>query len=337
MTLKNRLKRFVRGQLGRLKQFNLLQKSLNAILRMLNGRKFLSEVKRREGVDIFDYKTLSQKLPFYPIEKIKDSNYYGYVHSIKEFIGCPDAVINIEHGLYFDNIVSYYEHYKTYDTIMTFSDFRIDCIRRNGVNKRLLAIGPYIHYATPLLGEDEFAKLKSSLGRVLLYLPSHSTSLTNGTSPDFEKEVDLIVQMQQSHHFDTVVVCVYFRDLNYKECINMYLSKGFRITTAGHMYDLNFVRRLKSIISLADMTASNRVGTNLGFCIHMGKPHIIICDYPTKYDVNRQGGRIGRQLSDCFRDYNEAITPEQYKLVNKYWGLDQVKTKEELLTFLLSD
>ncbi|WP_062328824.1 hypothetical protein [Treponema endosymbiont of Eucomonympha sp.] len=33
---------------------------------------------------------------------------------------------------------------------------------------------------------------------------------------------------------------------------------------------------------------------------------------------------------DIFNNFTEVITNEQYDLVNKYWGLSCVKTKEEM-------
>lgn len=328
------IKKHFRHTLGLLKQIDCFQIVFNKILCLKNGKKYLSEINRRSSIDLFDYKLLSEPLPFCPFEKIKDSNYYGYVRALKEYIGLPNAKINIEHGLYFNDSVSYYANYKTFDTIMTFSDYRLEIIKKNGINKRLLAIGPYIHYAQPLLDENDFVKLKSGLGRVLLYMPFHSTNLSNGTSPQFSKEVDMVEDFKTKYGFDIVIVCVYYRDLQYKDCIKLYKEKGFKVTTAGHQLDWYFVRRLKSIISLADITVSNRVGTNLGFCIHLGKPHIVINDYPNKYDLTKQGGRVGKELSDLFAEYSEEISEKQYKAVAYYWGLHSVKTKEEIIKFL---
>lgn len=329
-----KIEKIFRRNVGLLKKSDLLQSLFNQVLRLKNKKKFIAEVERRSVLDLFDYEQLSQPLPFCPFEKIKDSNYYGYVKSIKDFIGDPNTKVNIEHGLYFNDSVSYYANYKTFDTIMTFSDYRLDIIRKNGINKRLMAIGPYIHYAKHLLSETELSDIKSKLGKVLLYLPFHSTNMTDGTSPQFSKEVKMVEAIRKEHSFDTVIVCVYYRDFQYKKCIDLYKSMGFKITTAGHQYDINFISRLKSIISLADMTVSNRVGTNLGFCVYLGKPHQIINDYPNKYDILKQGGRVGKELSDAFGDFQLEITKQQFDIVNKYWGLDSIKTKDQILEFL---
>ncbi|MGM9774734.1 MAG: hypothetical protein ACI3Y2_05995 [Candidatus Egerieousia sp.] len=326
--------RLIRRIIGSLKKIDGLQNMYNFFERTVNKRTFLNQIGIREKLSLFDYEQLSKPIPFCPFEKIKDSNYYGYVRAIKDYIGQPNAEINIEHGLYFDNIVSYFTSYDTFKTLMTFSDYRLNVIRENGAKKRLLAIGPYIHYATPLLPQDESFDLKGKLGRTLLYLPYHSTNLSDGTSPMFNEEVKMIDNIRKEHKFDNVIVCVYYRDLKFKKCIDVYKEYGFKITTAGHQYDLNFVRRLKSIILLADVTVSNKVGTNLGFCIYLKKPHIVINDYPNKYNTSKQGGRICKELSDIFSEYSETITNEQYEMVDKYWGLGAIKSREQIIEFL---
>lgn len=325
----------VRVEIGKqLKKSTVLQASFNWFCRIKNKNVFFKEIQSRENISIFDYVNLIKSLPYCPLEKIKDSNYYGYVHAIKKYIGKSNAKINIEHGLYLNDSVSYFANYNTFDSIFTFSDYRIEVLKKHNVNKRLLAIGPYIHYAEPLLDVEDTAQLKSKLGRVLLYMPSHSTNLSNGTSPFFKREVDMVQELKVKNLYDTVLVCVYYRDFLYHECIEYYESMGFKVTTAGHQLDLNFVRRLKSIISLADCTLSNRVGTNLGFCVYMKKPHMVINDFDGKYDLDKQGGRIGFKISSVFSNYSETISEEQYAIVDKYWGLNNIKTKEELIKIL---
>lgn len=330
----NKIIRHARRFVGSFKNNNVLQNVYNYIFRVVNKRAFLKHIEFREGLSLFDYEQLSKPLPFCPFEKIKDSNYYGYVKAIKDFIGLPNAKINIEHGLYFNNEVLYFTNYDTFTTLMTFSDYRLNVIRDYGIKKRLLAIGPYIHYATPLLTQSESSDLKEKLGRILLYLPYHSTNLSDGTSPLFKEEVKMVDNIRKEHNFDSVIVCVYYRDLAYKKCIDIYKEYDFKITTAGHQYDLNFARRLRTIISLADVTVSNKVGTNLGFCIYLGKPHIVINDYPNKYNLAKQGGRICKELSDLFSKYSETITEEQFEMVDKYWGISSIKSRSQIIDFL---
>lgn len=324
----------LRKEIGKVfKQSSMLQNIYNEMLKKINYNKFISLVEDRLECDLFDFETLIKPLPFCPLEKIKDSNYYGYVRAIKSYMADYDARINIEHGLYLNDSVSYFADYKTFDSICTFSDYRLHILQNHNIRKRMLAIGPYIHYAESILTQDKMQFLKKEMGRVLLYMPSHSTNLHNGTSPFFKKEVDMVVELKEKYGYDTLIVCVYYRDFQYKECIEYYKNKGFKITTAGHQLDLNFARRLKSIIMLSDLTVSNRVGTNLGFCIYLQKPHLVINDYEGKYDLSKQGGRVSKEISEAFLVYSETISKTQYNIINKYWGLDKIKSREELKSF----
>jgi hypothetical protein len=214
------------------------------------------------------------------------------------------------------------------------SDYRINILKKHSVEKRLLAIGPYIHYTESLLPKFEIKILKQELGKVLLYMPSHSTNLEDGTSDFFEKELDMIDRFKEEHHFNTVLVCVYFRDFQYGKCINQYKERGYRIVTAGHQLDLYFASRLKSIILISDYTISNRIGTNLGFCVYLGKPHLIINDYEGKYENNRSGYIARREIADAFATYSPVITDNQRVVCNKYWGFNSIKSAEELNAFL---
>jgi hypothetical protein len=132
----------------------------------------------------------------------------------------------------------------------------------------------------------------------------------------------------------------------------MYKKYGFECVTAGHIYDFNFLPRLKSIISNADVTMSNEIGTHIGYCIYMQKPHYY---YKMKCkdivsskleDVNPEISLVEdakkrlklaehdnntKTLQDIFGKYQEVISDNQYDIVNKLWGVDQIKSKQELL------
>lgn len=58
------------------------------------------------------------------------------------------------------------------------------------------------------------------------------------------------------------------------------------MTTAGHQLDINFLNRLKTIILLSDYTCSNSIGTHTGYCVYLGKPHLVINPVQTLEEVN---------------------------------------------------
>ena len=290
-----------------------------------NKRRFITEVKRREKLSIFDYTELSQELPFCPIEFVKDSNFYGYAYSIKKCVGIDklNKGCSIEHGLYYeDNYIPSASYSKTIKTIVTLSDIRKEIIERN-VKKEAIPIGPYIHYAESLLSVEEIDEIKKKYGRILLFFPSHG-SVEGNDSYDVQIMINKLQDIRNKYSFDTVFVNMFYYDVLYSHYVEIYKKAGFVITTAGHRYDLNFIARLKSIIELSDMVVSNAVGTNIGYSIYMKKPTAILDE------ANYEKGSMVAEVSSALQNISEIILPEQYEVVSKYWGFNCVKTPEEL-------
>ena len=307
----------------------------NLYFKFLNKARFISENKRRQELSIFDYKALSQPIPYYPEEKIRDSNYYGYAQAIRKYAGIDKLNAALEHGLYLGNRITTAEGYRTTRSVIAMSNNRVDSFKIHGLNKPIIAIGPYIHYADPLLTEEEFAKMKKLLGKVLLVMPVHAA---RATSVDYSRKVLLDYIDKIRGEYDTVMVCIHFRDvLNNPECVSDYEAKGYKIVCAGNAFDTSFVRRLKSIIMLSDYVLSNSHGTNTGFCTCLGKPQTIIHDpdlvkHHSFYtdEVQKIRDEQVLEIESAFSDYCFKITEMQYRIVDKYWGLSNIKSKEEL-------
>ena len=107
---------------------------------------------------------------------------------------------------------------------------------------------------------------------------------------------------------------------------------------------------LKTIISLADNTISNDVGTNVGYCISLNKPHTILESEIMYRHLNHSGYEqikfeISKNRQSEIDDVkggflrtdgviNEEIDGIQTELINKYWGLDSMNTKNEVFSIL---
>ena len=142
----------------------------NLYFKLLNKQRFISENKRRQELSIFDYKALSQPIPYYPEEKIRDSNYYGYAQAIRKYAGIDKLNAALEHGLYLGNRISTAEGYRTTRSVIAMSNNRVDSFKIHGLNKPIIAIGPYIHYANSLLSEEEKKEIKHKYGKILVFL-----------------------------------------------------------------------------------------------------------------------------------------------------------------------
>lgn len=141
-----------------LKESFLLLSLYNTYYRLRNKKRFWKEINRRQALSMFDYKELVKPIPYYPIEAIKDSNFYGQAYALKQYSGVNKFGWSIEHGLYVDDYVPMAAWCKTTKRIMTFSNIRVKGL--GSLHKPVIAIGPYIHYAECMLNSEEMNSLK---------------------------------------------------------------------------------------------------------------------------------------------------------------------------------
>jgi hypothetical protein len=105
------------------------------------------------------------------------------------------------------------------------------------------------------------------------------------------------------------------------------------VTTAGHQLDINFLNRLKTIILLSDYTCSNSIGTHTGYCVYLGKPHLVINPVQTLEEVNP----LWRDLWETFEKDSSQAQVDKRLLASKYWGFDCVKSREEMRALLINN
>jgi hypothetical protein len=298
------------------------------------------EINKRKKISIFDYKRLSKPLAFFPTSLMKNNCVYGHARifsKVLENINFNQCFI--EHGLYFGPYISEYEDIARLTTIITFSDYRKN-ILKGQLNKNVITVGPYIQYTDNLLNNDMIKKTKMQLNKTLLYFPSHSIK---GVDKIYDHNIILneIEEIKSKYRFDTILVCMYFNDI-LKNIDNLYIKYNYKIVTAGHFYDYNFLSRLKSIIELADMTISNDVGTHTGYCIILNKPHYII-EQKKEIKLSKDNKdtwffdskndeywtlhyKAKQEVCNAFSTYSSTITQHQRDIVEKYWGKIYVKS-----------
>ena len=271
------------------------------------------------------------------------NDFYGHATIIKKFAGYPNGYqlkAAIEHGVYLKPEGWDIDWKSPLPSIFTFSTFRHQHLERH-TNKRFFAIGPYIHYAKPFLSDEEAKKEHCRLGKNLLVFPAHSTHWVNA-------EYNIRQYCQQleeiGKNFNTIRICLYWKDI-LNGAAKIYGQHGFECVTAGHIYDNQFLPRLRSIIESATITTSNEISTAIGYCITLGKPHFLL-----ESEVERTS-QYRKFLEECV-DYStniEAIsirkafcaglrsdiTPDQIATVEKYWGKGEEKNTENIRNFLV--
>jgi hypothetical protein len=271
------------------------------------------------------------------------NDFYGHASILKTYCGMPEKYpikASIEHGMFFSEFIYRTELELDFPVMMVMSRLRLPVLSRN-TKKTLFVTGPMMQYADSVLSNAAFQREKGRLGRTLLLFPSHST---HHVTSEFDIHLLCREIEKRAQGFQSVRVCLYWKDVLLGRA-KPYQEHGFECTTAGHMYDKLFLPRLRSIIELADVTASNACGGQLGYCVGLGKPHVLLqIEKPRhaapvnvlKRDVNSTlaTNLHYRHIMDLFSHWSEDLNAEQRETVADYWGFNCRRTPDELKTML---
>lgn len=206
--------------------------------------------------------------------------------------------------------------------------------------KPVFCIGCYLHYVKPYYSEEKEKQIKSKFGKVLLVIASHNLE-TQECQYDDEKFVDFVMNYATENKFDTVLVSVYFSDINL-DMYNNFRKRGAVLVSAGFREDPNFIHRLKSIFSLADLVLTNAIGSPVGFSKYMGKPYLLVQEEANmlneqilyKDDIclaNQQSNFDKLRIVSRQLNLSEQEKQIADKLYNYYTGEDELlRTPEEI-------
>ncbi len=290
--------------------------------------------QRLRKVDFFDYKEL-----------LKGENVTPMFFTSVCLYGNYKAIANLKHK-HFNFLFDYLEHgvcfFDTPESTMlmgyatrpgirnvyTYSNHRKKIIeeyfKSKGIKKHIYAIGPYILGADNFHNTEDLAKLKKQYGRILLVYPCHSIDnvLAQYDSSMLMDEID-----KRASDFDTVFICLYWKDILDKQRLQQYSDKGYTIVCNGLGSDPYFLSRQKDIMMLSDMIMTNGLGTHIGYAICLKKP--VYFFHQSKNYTNGQGEILASNKNvdeteqlfmRVFQNYSFDITKEQIELVEKYWG-----------------
>ena len=296
--------------------------------------KYRREARRLSKVDYFNYEELLKG---------------GYVH-LKFFnivcaYGNHKAVAKLIHRK-FNFVFDYLEHgvcfYDTPESTMlmgyatrfgikniyTYSDHRKGLVEEflesKGINKRVLAVGPYILGAENFHSKEELHNIKKQYGRILLVYPCHSIDTIKAVY-DIAALIDEINRIRKD--FDNVFVCLHWGDILNRERLLKYKDSGFVIVSNGLGSDPSFLSRQKDIMMLSDMVMTNGLGTHIGYAVCLQRP--VYFFQQDKSFTDGQGKALEenanvknteQQFMKAFKHYSFDITEEQIELVQKYWG-----------------
>ncbi len=199
------------------------------------------------------------------------SAFYGHAEALRRYAGLSPRArpkVAIEHGVSFTQFVWELDVEAAVPTFLCAAPRRAARFAEVAPADRVaVPIGPMISYAEPAAAPDPGR-------RTLLAFPAHSTHHLDAVY-DIEQFARRLEERRGD--WDTIRVCLYWKDV-VRGTHRAYAERGFECVTAGHIYDPEFLQRLRAILTGATAVISNEVGTYLFYAVALGKPVWIVDD-----------------------------------------------------------
>ncbi len=305
---------------------------------------YLNEIHSRLFVPCTNLAALSKDIPdniFMPFEYIDNNGFYGIDVALKQYVGLPQTYhlkVHYSHCSILSKETSWIQDYNTLPMLLTWSPFH-ESIYKQLCKKPMHSIGPIIHYAKNAYTKEKIEAERKRLGKNALFFPTHSTHHAS-SSFSVEKSLQAIGQFKEK--FDSIRICLYWKDVLDGRA-KLFLDSGYECVTAGHMFDPYFLPRIKGLLSVADHTFGNAFGTNIAYAVYLQKPFTYIpqeITYSQSSDNSRKNidtqkwHEFLQHFLQHFCVYSPKITSDQYKLCDYYFGYSNIRTREELATLL---
>lgn len=270
-----------------------------------------------------------------------ENTMYGYAEELLNYAGLSYKDIFylplLEHGI---SVPDFFQSSMKHPYIFE-GRYKEKLWNENSKGVHCYYVGPYIYYAKDYYEKAELNKEKEKLGKTVLVFPPHSTEVDEEgkyTLNQFDKYLFGSIGKQ----FDSIIACIFWINLG-DPYVEKLRSKGVKVVSAGFKLDPLFIRRLRTIIDFADTVLYPAFTTSIGYAYHLGKR--VVCFYDKKdkpfidsvaftekeNDIINSGFEAMQQhFSRVFSEDAEPFSKEQRNLINTYWGLDEIKTPEEI-------
>ena len=194
-------------------------------------------------------------------DEAHDTNdFYGQASLIRKYAKYSRPIkVVYEHSLPIHNLIWDHDKLSNLDVAFVSSNFRLEVYKKQKAKQFVFNIGSILNYAISL-SDPIFAKngYKSNEERTgSIYFPSHSTHHIKSTI-----DSDAIISKLQKlpDVYKPVTICMYWKDIQHGEHEN-YLKHGFKIVSAGHIYDKLFYFRLFDILKNFKYTLGSSFGS----------------------------------------------------------------------------
>lgn len=255
--------------------------------------------------------------------------FYGLDLILKEYAGFdPDYKLKmlIPHGIVFSDKVSLYERYAKVTSVFNYSAHRQKPYKENTLKKIIPGNSPFLYVSDMLKTESE--KMRSGT----LFFLSHSTHHSI-TTPDFSSTIHNLKRLHEKYF--PLTICIYWKDYQLGYHLP-FVKEGFKVVSAGHIYDPNFLFRLFHLCSQYKYSSSNSIGSNLFYSIAAGCSFFYLEAGDSKYtyglnaDKGFYSSAFVNEVKEAFYDSEKTDITIRERLFNDYMGSHNVYSREEV-------
>lgn len=276
-------------------------------------------------------------------EIFEPNDYYGQASILKNYLGLPMSYslkATFEHGVEFnDNFIWSAELEANLPTCIVLDERRLNFYKEKS-NKLVFPIGFGFIYAI-----DLFKKLygplytnKNKMGTIVF--PAHSTHYIR-TSFDFKGYAEYLEKLDE--RFKPIVICIYWKDYLSGHHVE-FQKKGFKIITAGHMFDNLFMLRMVNICSQFKYANSNQIGTHVPISIKSGclffltEEFIVNLEHNSEVPISNIPDSFMKKYLPLFNEKNILNYELQLSFADEYLGTKFKKSRFSLyLIFIISE
>lgn len=233
--------------------------------------------------------------------------------------------------------------YKTWDAELDsslpgyylFPSWRKRNLEKKTNKKIILGASPWLYLISMQIKKNQNKKYKKK-GSIVF--PPHSTHLINAEM-DHYKFIKILKKSSRKYY--PLTICFYWRDIQLKKHLP-YINNGFRVVSAGHMFNENFFENLINIFAKKEYLITNNYGSHIFYgasaglkviftkevnYFHSGEQQIIDRD-SARPDLSIYG-----QIDSIFFHNNNFLAQKQFS--NSVLGAEYIKSKIQLLCEIL--
>ena len=119
---------------------------------------------------------------------------------------------------------------------------------------------------------------------------------------------------------------MFWKDINEK-LLKSIDQKNFKLVTAGFKLDPCFVRRLKTILKIADKVIYTSFSSSVGYSYYLGKE--IIADIKQDDLIGKTpAAHLNREMNQYFNINTNATNKMKNQYIDKYWGISKIRTPD---------